>query len=83
MKQLFMMMAAIALSSASAYAADITAEEAMAAEMMHEQQVQIQMGALQKERDAVFLKQLEAEALIAEQEMLAEEVAQAAANAQP
>jgi len=69
------MMAAMSLCSAPAYAADITAAEAMSAEIMHEQQVQIQMEQLQKERDAAFLKQLEAEALIAEQEMLAAEAA--------
>ena len=82
MKQIFIFMTVMSLCSVSAYAADITAEEVMNAEIMHEQQVQVQMEQLQKERDAAFLKQLEAEAMIAEQEMLAEEAA-AQAMTQP
>jgi len=77
-------MAAMSWCSMPAYAADITAADAMNAEIMHEQQVQVQMEQLQKERDAAFLKQLEAEALIAEQEMLAAEAAaQSPASPQP
>ncbi|MBL4775276.1 MAG: hypothetical protein JKY87_04395 [Mariprofundus sp.] len=78
MKNIFIFIAALSLCSLSAHAADITAEEAMSAEVMHEQQVQIQMEALQRERDAAFMKQLEAEALIDEQLFLAEEAALAA-----
>jgi len=75
MKQVFILIAALSLCSFSAHAADVTADEAMSAEVMHEQQVQIQMEQLQRERDALFLKQLEAEALIEEQQFLAEEAA--------
>jgi len=77
MKHTFILLAALSLCSASSYAADITAEEAMNAEIMHEQMVQTQMEQLQRERDAAFLKQLEAEAMIFEQQMLAEQAAQA------
>ncbi|RLL49800.1 hypothetical protein D8Y20_12470 [Mariprofundus sp. EBB-1] len=83
MKHVFIFMAALTLSSASAYAADITAAEAMSVEILHEQQVQVQMEQLQQERDAAFLKQLEAEAMIAEQQMLAEQAAQPAATTLP
>jgi len=57
------------------YAAGAAAPDAavpadmMAAEVAHEQQVQAELDKLQKEREAAFLKQLEAEALIEEQRL--------------
>ena len=72
MKHTFILLAALSLCSASSYAADITAEEAMAAEFAHELQKQAQIEKLQRESDAAFLKQLEAEILLEEQRLLAE-----------
>lgn len=69
-----MLSSAVLLGSTSAYSAGITPSpsEMMAAEIAHEQQVQTQLDKLQKQRDASFLKQLEAETLIEEQRILAD-----------
>jgi len=57
--------------SSLAYAADVTPADVMPAEVAHEQQVQTQLELLQQARDAAFIKQLEAEALMMEQQGVA------------
>jgi len=52
----------------SAMAADVTEAEIAGQELVHEERVQKQMELLQKERDAAFLKQLEAEMLLMQQQ---------------
>jgi len=75
MKQQWILLPITMLFSLSAHAAGVAPSPAdmMAAEVAHEQQVQTQLDQLQKQRDAAFLKQLEAEALIEEQRILAAE----------
>lgn len=48
-------------------AGDVIAVDVGASEVTNESMVQAEMGKLQQERDAAFIKQLEAEALIEEQ----------------
>ncbi len=72
MKRQLLLLSVAVLYALPAYAADAAPpSDMMAAEIAHEQQVQAQLNQLQQQRDAAFLKQLEAETLIEEQRMLA------------
>jgi len=75
MKQIFMMMAALSLYSVAAYAADVTPGEVMSAETAHMLQVQAEQEAMQRASDDAFLKDLEAQMLLEEQQFLAQEAA--------
>ncbi len=71
MKRLVLICGSCLMAVSSANAAGDTPADVMSAEMAHEQQVQTQLEQLQRDRDAAFMKQLEAEALIMEQQQLA------------
>lgn len=64
----FLLISSCMFFSLNVYAAgDVTAVDVGASEVANESAVQTEMGKLQQERDAAFVKQLEAEALIEEQ----------------
>jgi len=73
MKRQWILLTLAMLYSLPSHAADaaLAPSDMMAAEVAHEQQVQAQLNQLQQQRDAAFLKQLEAEALIEEQQAIA------------
>lgn len=69
------LIASLFLMAGSAVAADVTEAQIAAEELVHEEQVQKQMELLQAERNAAFMRQLEAKAMILEQQLAADAAA--------
>jgi len=81
LQKLLLMVVCLGFSGAAYAAGDVLASDVGMNEVAHESMVQAEMAKLQQERDAAFVKQLEAEMLIEEQRIAAIDAAAKAGTA--